>query len=232
MYDYVYEEEQYKGFTIKILQDTDPVNPIVDWDVFGTIAYKHRRYSLGTEEISGDIIEWLEGELGLDEKGIYTNERKTELENMFFKKYVGFPFSLYDHSGITISEGISRGWDRGQVGYFYASKEDILKEFGGKYLTKKLKEKALNILRMQLKKFDNYLTGEVYSWAVEDDEGVLLDGCSGYFGDDSIKYAIQEAQSRIDYLVKDMYKRKNKTLKTLITNHVPLYKREQLLEAV
>ena len=41
------------------------------------------------------------------------------------------PLYLYDHSGITMNTGgFSCSWDSGQMGWIYATKEDIQKEYG------------------------------------------------------------------------------------------------------
>ena len=50
----------YKGYTIKIVQDDDPANPIKEFDTLGTMACWHRKYDLGHEQIT-DIDEFLLG---------------------------------------------------------------------------------------------------------------------------------------------------------------------------
>lgn len=61
------------------------------------------------------------------------------------EKYIVLPLYLYDHSGITMNTtGFSCPWDSGQVGWIYASKEDALKEFGGKSFTASTLPKSRN----------------------------------------------------------------------------------------
>ncbi len=214
------ETIEYKGKQIEIFIDNNPIDPRGN-DNLGVIAYKHPTYTLGEEKID-DPIEWLEGMLDVDEQGVYTNQRKNELEKKFFEKFIGFPVSLYDHSGISIHEGISHGWDTGQVGYLYTTKERILKEYGGKQLTKKLKELALERLRSELKEYDQYLRGNVYGFVTDNDS------CWGYFGDEGIEDAIAEAKHSIDIELKEAWNAHYEKLKTFIKYHVPLCARQKI----
>jgi hypothetical protein len=168
---------------LKIVNDTCAQNPR-QWDNLGTIAYKHRNYTLGEETIS-DPIEWLEEKMNLPNKFIYSNERLKELENLFFERFIALPVYLYDHSGITISTTpFSCPWDSGKVGYIYVSKEKVKREYGVKRITKKIVNKALSCLQAEVKTFDQYITGEVYGFILEDDNDNEVDSCYGFFGDD------------------------------------------------
>lgn len=48
----------YKGYTIRIESDDDPLNPR-EWDNLGTMVCWHRNYDLGDEQPSTDPEEWL-----------------------------------------------------------------------------------------------------------------------------------------------------------------------------
>lgn len=166
-----------------IINEIDPMNPR-EWDNLGTIAYKHRDYNLGEEEIS-DPIEWLEEKLGLTPKYEYNNERLEELEAKFFEKFIALPLYLYDHSGITIStKSFSCSWDSGKVGYIYISKEKIRNEFDYKLITEKRRKKILSYLESEIEIFNQYLIGDVYRFKIEDSEGEEIDSCGGFFGQD------------------------------------------------
>ena len=166
---------------IRIIQDTDPESPRT-WCNLGTIAYKHRRYKLGEEEIS-DPIEWLEDMLNKDRAYVYTNERLQQLGDEFLKKYIALPIFIYDHSGITIStSSFTCRWDSGQVGYIYASLDDVRKEYGVKRVSKKTREKVVRVLQSEIDAFDQYLTGDVYGFIIEDEDGNHIDSCWGFFG--------------------------------------------------
>ena len=104
----------------------------------------------------------------------------------------------------------SAGWDWGQVGFIYATKEVILKEFSKKRLSKKLLEKVEEILVNEVKTYDQYLTGDVWGYIIEDDDGEHLESCWGFFGHD---YCEQAAQEMVDYLEKQEKERAAKLLR-------------------
>jgi len=107
------------------------------------------------------------------------------------KHAVILPLYLYDHSGITMSTApFSCPWDSGQVGYIYASLDDIRKEMSCKRVTAKHRAQAENILRQEAKTYDQHLTGDVYGYVVTDENGDESDSCWGMFG---LDYARDEA---------------------------------------
>ena len=182
---------QTKQYTLKVVQDENPISPR-EWDNLGTMAYKHRNYTLGDEEIP-EPIEWLEDMLNLNRKREYSNERLTELEELFFEQYIALPLYLYDHSGITISTTpFSCRWDSEKVGYIYVSKEKIREEYGWKKVTDKRREKILSYLKGEVETFDQYIRGDVYGFQVEDEDGNHIDSCYGFYGDDFLTNGIKE----------------------------------------
>lgn len=124
-----------KGNLLGIIRyDVSPSDPR-EWDNLGTMVCLHRRYTLGDEHN-------LKQEFGAE---------------------VILPLYLYDHSNLSISTTpFSSHWDSGQVGFIFASREDILNNFGKKRLTRQLREKTKEILRGEVDIYDQYLRGEVY----------------------------------------------------------------------
>lgn len=168
---------------LKIVQDSGNDSPR-DWDNLGTIAYKHSSYELGEEKIH-EPIEWLEGMLGLQEKGVYTNERLSELEAKFFEKYIALPLYLYDHSGQSISTTpFSCRWDSGKVGYIYVTKKKVLQEYGGKVVSAKLREQVEGYLKGEVKTFNQYIQGDIYGFQIVDEDEDIIDSCYGFYGTD------------------------------------------------
>lgn len=166
---------------LKVVHDSCAESPR-EWDNLGTIAYKHSRYTLGEVEIN-EPIEWLESMLNLQEKEIYTNERLAELESKFFNQFLALPIYLYDHSGQSIStKPFSCRWDSGKVGYIYADKKAVLSEFGGKKVTKKLKERILNYLNSEVETYNEYVEGNVYGFQIVDEDENIVDSCYGFYG--------------------------------------------------
>ena len=181
-------------YLIEVEQDNDPSNPRED-DNLGTMVCFHKRYNLGDKHNykSSDYDSF--GEL---EKEIIKNENVGVI----------LPLYLYDHSGITMNTtGFSCRWDSGQVGFIFISKEKMLKEYGGKIVTKKLKERVEKYLVDEVKTFDDYLRGDVYGYKIFEvslcDKGCEhndeIDSCWGYYGEDS---CMEEAEGVVNYLLK------------------------------
>lgn len=138
-----------------------------------------------------------------------------ETKRFFYENHYVFPLFAYIHSGVSLS--LSRGTDRRDTSY----KGFVLvkREKGWTYT----REKAFKIAQSTVKTWNEYLGGEVYSFLTD------FDGCSGYFGDEGIKDAIEEAKSSIDYHIKQEMLKHFKTLKTWIKNRVPYQYRNQLI---
>ena len=196
----------YKEYKIVIDYDNVSESPR-EWDNLGTIAYKHRKYTLG-EEVISDPIDWLSEKLDLTEKQVcsiadklnflyYSNGVKEELEYRFFNSYIALPVYLYDHSGITINTtGFSCRWDSGQLGYIYISKEIIRREYNIKRISAKLKKQIYKRLKSEIGTYDQFLKGEIYFYEIFDNKNELLDSCCGFYG---IDYCMAEAKSIVDY---------------------------------
>ena len=173
-----------KNFTVNIYPDNYAEDPRTEMcgDNFTKMYCKHRRYDLGDN-------------LSLDTSDC---ENWQEVEQALIAEYgemaIIEPLSLHDHSGISISIGVKSGWDCGQVGFVFVTKEQVRKEYGVKRITKATLAKAQALLRSEVKEYDNYLTGEVYIVSCQDREEFEIDSCyvNGY------DYAEKEAQLMLD----------------------------------
>lgn len=169
---------------VRIEHDTDVEMP--EDDIF-QIAYKaSSRNTLGTE--------------GIDE------DRRDEIaKGLADGSLIGWPVFAYVHSGATIRMAESNPfhcpWDSGQSGVVYAKREDVLKEWGKKRITKKVIEQAQAYAKGVVETFASYLEGDVYGYIVERtrsnaDGDVMveetLDSCWGFYGFD---YAKDEAKA-------------------------------------
>ena len=171
--------------TLKIYQDDNPESPR-EWDNLGTMVCFHSRYDLGDEHefsTSDDFVEFLKQD-----------------------NVISLPLYLYDHSGITMrthkynKPGSAYWqypeWDFGLVGYIYVTKDAIRKEYGWKIITKQRLEKVIQHLLNEVKVYDDYLTGNVYGYALECaicEE--TIDSCWGFYGDNAIKDIKNEVQN-------------------------------------
>jgi hypothetical protein len=182
---------EYKGYTIKIDIDENPIDPREDED-FDTMVCFHSRYSLGDKtDLKSDMFG------GWDELEKYLKKEKGASVTM--------PLYLYDHSGIsmkTYRHGQHSAWDCGMVGFIYTTKKDIKRFFGNKKLTRAQIEKYL-IQEVEI--YNTYIMGMVYYFSIEDENGnPVEDGACGNWHDE--KDAITEAKSIIDYEVKERNK--------------------------
>lgn len=177
-------KEKIGNFKIKIKEDLTPQNPRKEWDNCGIMACAHGRYELGDKQ--------------------FRTPEEIDYELSANDAVVTLPLYLYDHSGITMSTTpFSCPWDSGQVGFIYMNKEKILKETGGKNLTKKRKEQALKWLKGEVETYDSYLRGAVYGFVIEekkDDEWVEIDACWGFYGDYE-EGALKEARDIVKSLM-------------------------------
>jgi hypothetical protein len=203
-YEYVTHQEECEdtGLILKIIQDPDPFNPREDYCEASTLCCDHGRYDLGDKDghekardairASRDYREsWEDYESDQDLDFSHGPDLYEAIQRC--TDIVTLPLYLYDHSGITIRcAPFSCPWDSGQVGFAFMSKATILKEYGGKILTKAKREKAEGLIQAEVKTYDSYLTGDCWGFAIEDQDGETLDSCWGFLGDSD--YCEQEAQ--------------------------------------
>lgn len=164
----------------RIFADDDPGNPRTEWDNGAHMVCWHRRYCLGDAH---DFSEPADFEAWAKE------QRGIEIAPLF----------LYDHSGITISMGrFSCPWDSGQVGYIYMTREDILCEYGkpNGRVTRTMREKARALMEGEVQTYDEYITGQVYGYTIEDRAGNEYDSCWNFFGWD---YTVKEVTRLVEH---------------------------------
>jgi len=186
--DSTIETFDHAGLTVRIGWETDvsPFNPR-QYDNLGTMVCAHRRYELGDEQITDERFRgW---------NHIYRYLRISR------KAICVLPLGLYDHSGISMyvgagpAMGDSAGWDSGQVGFIYTTKER-LDELGCN------PDDVEEALRAEVKEYSSYLCGEVYYYLIEDAEGDVLESCGGYIGD--LEYVKSEAREAAETERKDL----------------------------
>ncbi len=236
-----------KHYIYVIEQDPEPYNPREENEGYlGTMWCAHRRYTLGDEMFDGDVLELMKQLVELKEPEFtdrigrrvrdllpgLTMERWEEelveirsyVEKAFDKHYLSRNLYLYDHSGLAMNTGgFSCHWDSGQVGMIVASKEQVREFFRVRAITKKVYERAMEVLDSEVKEYSQYLEGDVYGFRVlevpdhiieeyADESGYDLqevaeyidpkdceevESCWGFYGDE---YAIEEAKDMVAYL--------------------------------
>jgi len=182
-------EQRSKGdLVFTVVVDEFPESPR-DWDNWGTILFKHPRYTLGDIQLKDEL-----------EHYYYKNEGEENEEEFKYECWEDYiygeldaeillPIYMYDHSGITIRvDPFSSRFDSGQVGFIYVTQEDIDK------LGKKFDHNTLvKFLVQEIETYDCYLRGEVYHYTVVKEvtcescghvENEHQDSCGGFYDND------------------------------------------------
>ena len=168
------------GQKLEIYLDVDNESPR-DWDNVTTMICKHKHYNLGDYEISQDF-------------NFAEFSNWDEVENAIIEKYhpeIIKPLYLLDHSGLTIStRSFYDKWDSGMIGFVFISKDTYQKEYENLGYKKTQKELE-KILDLEVKIYNQYLTGEIYSFCLFDApkqckecnniEVEILESCSGFY---------------------------------------------------
>lgn len=110
------------------------------------------------------------------------------------------PIYMLDHSGVSVSLGsFNDPWDSGVGAFAVITRGQAEKDCPDlKGNDEKLKERAYEWLKDEVETYQQFLSGEVYGYVVEDGSGEELDSCWGYY---SIKDALYDALSQVS--VKD-----------------------------
>jgi len=184
MSDYIVESFDHNGCLVTIYPDDLNESPR-EWCNLGEMVCWHRGYDLGDRQPNDREKDALgRGGLPLLERYLRLCEGAT----------VVIPLGLLDHSGISMYAGggahwsDAAGWDSGTVGFIFDT------PYGREQCGTPL-ELVEECLRQEIKVFDQYLTGDVYFYAVE--RGDQYDSCGGLYG---LDYAIAEAKTAADYI--------------------------------
>lgn len=192
------------GFNIYI--DGDAESPRTSMDNLGTMVCFHRDYALGDKhnyaeyasalmDIFIDLYSWeklcklVKAEVFISDEWMLNRVRDNQdlIMDKIEKKAIVLPLYLYDHSGITMrTSPFSCPWDSGQVGFIYATFDQIKTETAGGRGSRKLAEK---ILKGEVETYDQYLTGDVYGYVLDDKYG--SESCWGFYGLVAAKEAAQ-----------------------------------------
>jgi len=160
--------------TMRLERDPYPESP-EEFGNLGEIAYNARsRYVLGTESVG--------------------SERMKEIAHKIDSgEYIGMPVFAYVHSGGTIKAAYNNPfdcpWDSGQSGFVYIPVADALKDYERRKMSKKLRERVLNILCDEVETYNMYLTGDVWGVIIEDERGKTVASLWGLYGEE---YAEQQ----------------------------------------
>lgn len=213
---------EYKGYFININIDETPRDPR-SYDNLGTMVCWHSRYVLGDKHDYSANHELLSDLAKMETLENYVGDIMKEVK----KHAVLLKLFLYDHySGIAISASpFDCKWNSSIVGYIYVTREKLKAEG----LETKSDAEIEEMLKSEIKAYDQFITGEVYGFQIEDKNGNEIDSCWGFFGDFEKNGMLTECRETIDRTVNDNNKRHFKRLKQWIKSKVPLIYRKPLV---
>lgn len=216
-------------YSYKIVQDEYPVNPRI-WDNLATILCRYRDYNLSDKEIPSSYFDDTKNEIEIN--SIDKLVEYTQYNNKDTKVYYQV-LSIYEHGGITMSSyrlndapkySYNDRWDSSVIGIVYTTKEIIKKNFNN-IEDDQIEDKAHEIIKQEIKIFNQYLGGDVYLYQVFRN-GNLLNSRSSFYSEND---AVENALDVIEYYKKQDREKRYKKLKKLIKNNVPLVYREAIL---
>lgn len=207
-------------YNLRIEQDYSPENPLLDCIYFGQVVIPYLNMEEGPwqEALPEQEIErlsrWVEGDPILwdilrtvcpNPTGKMEEIKGRILHRAASRHILTIPVYLYQHGGSSISTApFNDPWDSGQCGYVYATKEQVIGEFGD--FSEESRGKARNLLKESVGTLNQWLTGDVWGYVIQTREGAeaeVLDSCWGLYGRD---WAEEAGQLVVDSLNSELQK--------------------------
>ena len=199
MKNYVNEAEK---LFVQVESDDWAENPR-EWSNLWTILTWTNRYQSIDSNQFRDLEEFLLDNLTEKQlRNLYKGNPSTKefferIQKRFYDLgYLVEPISKFEHGQVVFSAGVSQGWDSGVVGLAMVNIDDIKKEYETTVLSKGLKEKIYAILDDELNTYNLWANGYVYTVALIDFDGNVVDSLGGMIGYENEDKMIQEF---IDY---------------------------------
>lgn len=109
-----------------------------------------------------------------------------ELIDRYRKTHWVFPIEAYIHSGVVLAfsrEGNfpDRRWDVSQLGFIFVAKK-----------VWRLSKSARKAAEALIEEWNQYLSGDVWGYIIEDDDGEELHSCWGFYGREYCEQAANE----------------------------------------
>lgn len=185
------------GLRIRVMTDENAQDPREN-DNVSRMACTHKRYDLGDEKWgidSSQFDSWDEVQAAIEEE---------------HKPVAILPLSLTDHGGLSMSIGVSRGWDSGQVGFIYVTREALDEAWGAEHVQAMTEqervETAERCMRAEVAEYDAHLRGEVYRFVIEEPkkcgeckhtEWTEVESLCGFYGYDEVCATAREMAEAI-----------------------------------
>ena len=169
---------------IQVLPDCDVESPR-EWDNLWTWA---TTANAGYSDVKPDYQK--EARKGYCQKYFYRpddfHDDNDNIDKEFAKTHLIVPLFLHRHSGDVISAGNydaswpDKQWDAGCMGFAFVNNMKIKEEFNCKRITKKIKTRAMDCLKGEVKTMNAVNFGEVYGIKVINLETEEQDSCWGF----------------------------------------------------
>jgi hypothetical protein len=208
MYDtYTVEEfDQQEGYTLKVVLDPEPFHPFEDDDgKIVTFVFEHRRYDLGDYTREGFAAEY--PDLMVDDEDFHIINRNHP-DILAYEQV-----EMLDHSGLRFYLQRERlagtihvpyhGWDSGVIGVALVTRQDF-ERVGLDPDAPDARQRAQQEVRSAVSILDQYHSGQVYGYQIEDKDGDIVDDLYGiYAGLDSTgqQEAEQEGKASLERLI-------------------------------
>jgi len=201
----IVESIPYRGFNIEIMADDDAQSPEDMGDDNAFLVHYHRDCHIENKLCPRNVLGY-----------IYTknaDDYDKDGAKALLKTHHFFPVAAYIHSGVVLSIGAcgqfpDQQWDVSHVGGFFCSKSEWPK-----------RADALKYAQGQIETWNDYLSGSVYGYDIEDVDG----SCWGFYGyDHKASGLLDAAQGAIDYHIETIRTKHTARIKTLIAAHCPI----------
>ena len=117
-------------------------------------------------------------------------------------KMVIMPVYCMVHSEVRYStKSFGCPWDSGFAGFIYVSYEDVKREYGCKYVTKRIIQKVRDVLQSEVKAYDQWVNDPSYEIVIYDKDSEVVDSLSGFYEIEDIldHFGISEEDRIRDY---------------------------------
>jgi hypothetical protein len=184
----------YRGYKIEIVRDVYAENPreLDDCSV-GKLFTAHRKYQpqYNFRDMFSPEEVW---------------DQNNNIKASFLKDYYAANVYLLDHSGLRVGlTPFSNRWDSGLFGIICCLKRDAkCFDFCKDLTDAEIEEKIMYYFKQEIKTLDDYYAGDVYGVRIFDDseDEEEVDSSWGFYGDEVIPDAIEDAKCTIDKLIK------------------------------
>jgi hypothetical protein len=182
-----YEETfEHDGFTIRLTPDECGESPAQYGDMDRFLVGFHRDFSVQYADKSdgryGDdapVIKSKDDAFWYLPEGYEPEDAQEEADAGHVPGWRVFQLNAYIHSGVALSLGeFGCPWDSGQVGWVFVKEEHGWGEIDGKLVTVTHEQ----IAQWLVDGWNQYLSGDVWHFSIEDSDGEILDSCGGIYG--------------------------------------------------